>query len=285
VEGRVLIIENDLANRTVLRESMEAAEIKTMEAQSGAEGIDMAVRALPQGIVISTSLSDMPGADVVRRLRSMTRTKHIYMMLLADRDERGERLNSLEIGANDFVASPFDPDELALRVRNAIRRANTANRTDPITGLPSSSLIQDQLRHLLNEPEGDWALLRFRLVHLNPFRELHGFMAAEDMLRGVTRILAEALGRDVRKDDFLGFGGNDDFIIVTHRDRAQVLENDVTTQFQREVGSHYDFRERERGYIVVNDEKIPLASMRVRCVTPADGPFYDIRSLTEALAG
>lgn len=285
VEGRVLVVEDDAGNRALLREHMEAIDIAVTEAETGAAGIDLAARLLPQGVVISTTLPDMPGAQVVARLRGHSRTRHIYLLLLADRNERGERLSGLEVGANDFVPSPYDPDELALRVRNALRRANTSNRTDPVTGLPAGELIQDQLRQLLKAPEGSWALLRVRVLYINPFRELHGFMAAEELLRGVAHLLAEALSRDTVKDDFLGYGGKDDFIVVTEQDRVPELETEVLRQFEQEVGSHYDFRERERGYIVIGEEKVPLARLRFQRVTPADGPFYDIRSLSEALVG
>jgi len=287
VEGRILLIEDDTVNRRILRERFENAGMKVDEAADGQAGLDLANRLLPQVIITSTTLPDMRGTEVAQQLRSVTRTRHIFLMLLADEDQHQERLSGLELGVDDFVASPFDPDEVTLRVRNALRRASSTNLTDPTTGLPAGSLMQEQLRQLvMQDPEGDWALMRFRVTNLGPFREVYGFMAADDLLRGVTRILAEAFSHGASSNDFLGYGGKDDFILITEPQRAEAIEKEVRAQFEEEVGSHYGFMEREQGFIVVDGKQVGLATLRVRSVTPqGEGPFYDIRSLSEALAG
>ena len=156
---------------------------------------------------------------------------------------------------------------------------------DPTTGLPAGILVQDQLRALMKDPEGSWALLRFRVRYLNPFRELYGFVAAKDLLRNVAHILAEALGSDDVSQDFLGYGGNDDFIVITTQERAPSLKDEVLARFKQEVHTHYGFMEAAAGHIEVEGKEYPLATLRVMIVTPKDGPFYDIRSLSEAIAG
>ncbi len=286
MEGRVLIIEDNTANSKVLRQHFEEAGFSVEVAGLGEEGCDLAVRRMPQVIVLSTSLPDMSGADVAQRLRAIARTEHIFLMMIADEDLYHERLSVLELGANDFITSPLDPVEVTLRVRNALRRANTANRTDPTTGLPSSQLLQEQLRRLLErEQDPPWALLRFRLLHLDALRDLNGFMAVDELVRASTRILAEALSHDSIANDFLGYGGNNDFIVITEKARAASLIEEVEQAFKKELKSHYKEEEYARGCILVDGEESPLVEMRVRCITPDDGPFYDIRSLTEALSG
>ncbi len=282
MESRVLFIEDNSINRHRLRECFKGHGMQVEEAEDGRTGLALATRLLPQAIVISTTLPDMAWTEVAQRLRAVTRTRHIYLMLLADRDIHKERLSGLE-WADDFVASPFDPEEVSLRIRNALRRANSANFTDPTTGLPASHLIQEQLRHLLQSPEGEWALLRLHVARLEPFREKYGFQAADDFLRGVARILAEALANDTVEDDFLGYSGHDDFIVVTHRDRAPGLEAEVLEAFKKMLSAHYDSPEFEQGFIVLDGNQVPLATLRSHCTTSAEGPFYDIRSLSEAL--
>ncbi|MBN1878079.1 MAG: response regulator [Anaerolineae bacterium] len=285
MDGRVLIIEDYDGNRQVLRKHFEAAGFEVAESKNGEIGVKDAIRLVPQVILVSTSLPDISGTEVARRLRAFTRTQHAFIMLLADEDSNRDKLSGLALGVNDFILSPFDPDEVTLRVRNALRRANMANRTDPTTGLPAGMLVQDQLRRLVHNAEGTWALLRFQVRNLDPFREAYGFMAGEDLLRGIARILAESLAQDNVEDDFLGYGGNDDFIVITSPKRAQELQNEVLAHFEQEVGSHYGFFEREKGYIEIEGKEYALAKLHSRCITPKDGPFYDIRSLTESLAG
>lgn len=285
MEGRVLIIEDHDGNRKLLEKQFAETEINLSVAKSGKEGLEIAVREMPQVILLSTSLPDVPGVEIAKQLRAIKRTEHVFLMMIGDEDNRTERLSGLDVGANDFITCPFDPEEVTLRIGTALRRANMANRTDPTTGLPAGMLVQDQLRSLLKEPEGDWALLRFRIVNLEPFREVHGFMAGADLLRGVARVLAESLAKNHVEKDFLGFGGHDDFIVVTLKERAEALEKEVYAKFEEEVGSYYGFFEREKGTIEFEGKEYPLANLRVRHLTPADGPFYDIRSLSEGLAG
>ena len=286
MKGRVLIIEDHAPNRFLLREQLERDEIEVIEAETGESGLRRALRMIPQVILLSTSLPDVTGLEVAKQLRDINRTKHVFLMMMGDQENRDERLTALEAGANDFVTSPFDPELVALRVRNAIQRANADNTVDPITALPAGRRVQAELMRLVQgEPQGDWALLRFHVRNLDPFREVHGFMAGDDILRAVARILAEALGRHAVESDFVGFGGHDDFIVITDADRADGLRENVRTAFDDVIGSFYGFMERERGSIEFEGEAYPLAELAIRCVNSEDGPFYDIRSLTEVLAG
>jgi len=285
LEGRVLIIEDHQGNRVSIRERLEVEGLQVAEAATAEAGLQEAVRSIPQAILLSTSLPDMGGLDVVRRLRRINRTKHIFVMLIGDEDSRSERLEGLEAGANDFTVTPVDADLVTLRVRNAIRRANLENQTDPVTGMPAGRGVQDQLHQLIRDPDGSWALIRLRVRSLAPFREVHGFIAGDDLLRGVARILSEALWRDDVEDDYLGCGGHDDFVVITSQERSEALMAEINVQFDAEIGSYYGFFERQQGFIEFEGRKYPLASLRSRQVVPGDGPFYDIRSLSEALAG
>jgi PleD family two-component response regulator len=281
----VLVIEDQQGNRELILEALTREGLEVEQAVTGETGIQKAARFIPQAILLSTSLPDMSGVEVAERLREINRTKHVFLMMIGDEDNRTERLRGLEAGANDFTTSPVDPDLVMLRVRNAINRANLDNNTDPVTGMPAGRRLQDELMRLVRDPEGPWVLIRFRIQNLEPFREVHGFMAGDDLLRATARILAGALGSDDIADDFLGYGGHDDFIVITDQSRGDDLIEEVKTQFAREIETFYGFMEREQGYIEFEGEQYPLASLRVRKVTPEEGPFYDIRSLSEALTG
>lgn len=283
MEGRILLIEDNSVNSEGLKERFEAEGVQVDVAVTGAAGLAVAARLLPQAIIISTSLPDMTGAAVAQRLRQMTRTQHIFLMLLADQESHWERLIGLEQGADDFVSTPFDPLEVLLRVRNALRRASATNMLDPTTGLPAGRVIQNQLRRLLNDPEGSWALLRVKVTGLDAFRDVYGFQAGADFLRSMTLIIAEALSQDDVLDDFLGYNGNDDFIIVTQQRRAASLEAEIRERFKLVLSTHYSFMDLAQGHLMLDGEPASMATLRVSGVNATAGPFYDIRALSEAL--
>ncbi len=285
MEGRVLLIEDHNGNRELLSKQFTQEGLEVAEATSGADGLKIAARFMPQVILISTSLPDMSGLEVARRLREINRTKHTFLMLFGDEDNRQERIASLESGANDFIDSPLDPELIALRVRNAINRKNLDNLTDPITGLPAGRQVHDELLNLLRTPEGEWALMRFHILKLDPFRDVYGFVAGEKLLSNAARLLTEALTHDEVENDFIGYGGRDDFIVITRQERTAALEAEVKATFAQSLADHYGEAAHAQGYIEIDGRRHPLAALRVRCITPADGPFYDIRSLSEAIAG
>lgn len=285
MEGRVLIIEDNQRNRKLLRRRFVKEGLEVGEAATGAEGITEAIRLIPPVILLSTSLPDMPGIEVAARLRAINRTKHVWLMMIGDKDNRNERLSGLDTGANDFITSPIDADLVMLRVRNAINRQNQGNHTDPITGMPSGRGVQAALRQLVRDREGEWALMRLSIQYLDWLRESYNRQTGDDMLRGIARILAEALNQDAVEDDFLGYGGQDDFIIITHQDRAQSLEAEVQNDFEKALNSYYTTSDCEQGFVTYKGQDYPLATLRVQTVTPHNGPFYEIRSLTEALSG
>jgi len=285
VEGRILLIDYHPNNRKLLRQQFELEGLEVIETTTGEEGLQTAIRTMPQAILLNAMLPDMLGVDVATRLREIARTKHIYLMMLGGEDDHQQRLTGLDAGANDFINSPIDPELVALRVRNALNRRSKDNTIDPTTGMPAGRHVQDELLNLLRQPEGDWALVRFRVRKVDPLREVHGFVAGDNLVHGVARILAEVLANDDIEDDFLGYGGQDDFVIITKQTRVASLIAEAQEKFAAEVGTYYDEADCERGYVESDGQQFPFATLRARSVTPADGPFYDIRSLSEALAG
>ncbi len=285
-EGKVAIIGADEQVIGILREPFEKAGFQLDIAQSGEEGIALCRQALPQVVLVDAELPDSDGLQICRELRGATRTSHIHIIILARSVAREARINALEAGADDFILIPFDPDEVTLRVRNALRRALADNLTDPVTGLPGSRLIQNRLRSLVMGEEG-WTLLQLTIRHLESFKEVHGFLAAQEVLRSVARVLAAGVDEWGSPNDFIGYSGAGRFVVVTTEDRAKELKKGLQARFQQEVPTHYTFREQEQGFIIVREgdkeQRAPLMEMSVRTVSQSDGPFYDIRSLTEAL--
>jgi hypothetical protein len=99
-------------------------------------------------------------------------------------------------------------------------------------------------------------------------------------------------GQSVEKlgaiDDFIGHSGGDSFIIITTPDRVETLAVEMHTRFNEDVKTHYSFRERERGYLVLkdadgNEQHAPLMALAIHTLTSSDGPFSDIFELTQAL--
>jgi PleD family two-component response regulator len=242
---------------------------------------------LPHLIVLDIMLPDIDGFEVCRQLRMSTRTSHVPIIFLTQKDERSDKLQGLELGADDYITKPFDIEELKLRVQRAITRAEQQSLTDPRSGLPAGRMIEDQLRHIIRRE--DWALMDIRINYFDPFKEVYGFVAGDDVLRFTAMLMGEVVDKFGTPDDFIGHAGGDNFIIITTEDAASPIRLNLKTRFAEEVLSHYNFMDREQGYILgtgPNGESahVPLMTISIGVVSPSQHQFADIREITELAA-
>ena len=286
-EGRILVVEDDIDISNMLKLYFKSLGYTVFAALGGEKALTLTRQKMPKVIILDIMLPDIDGYEVCRRLRTNLRTSHIPILFLTQKDERSDKIRGLELGADDYITKPFDVEELRLRVRNTIKRAERESLTSPSTGLPSGRLIEQQLRELLQEES--WGLFYIGIEGLSAFNESYGFVAGEEVLRFTGMLLNEVVEELGTVDDFIGHIGGDDFLIVTQRDLMSSIKAEIIERFSAKVGTHYDFMTRSQGYLVThdvdgNEVQVPLMSLRIGELSATDGPFTDIREITEVAA-
>ncbi len=232
-------------------------------------------------------LPDIDGFEVCRILRTNTRTSHVPIIFLTQKDERSDKLQGLELGADDYITKPFDIEELKLRVQRAITRAEQQSLTDPRSGLPSGRLIEEQLRRIIRQD--DWSFMDIRINHFDAFKDVYGFVAGDDVLRFTAMLLGEVVDESGTSNDFIGHAGGDNFIIISTATAGPLIHKQIKERFASEVLSHYNFMDRDQGYILTKgpdgqDKKVPLMTLSIGEVSPTKYDFADIREITEMAA-
>lgn len=286
-KSRLLIVEddNDISNMLQIYFSSQGFEVDV--APRGNTALEKTRTNLPHLIVLDIMLPDIDGFEVCRILRTNTRTSHVPIIFLTQKDERSDKLQGLELGADDYITKPFDIEELKLRVQRAISRADQQSLTDPRSGLPAGRLIEEQLRKIIRQQ--NWAYMDIRINSFEAFKEAYGFVAGDDVLRFAAMLIGEVLDELGTANDFVGHAGGDDFVIVTAQERVAAISEKLKARFSDEVLSHYSFIDREQGFIrTVNKnglpEETPLMKLAVGVVSPAEYQFADIREITELAA-
>ena len=284
---RLLVVEddNDIAN--MLKIYFGGMDYEVDVAPRGGLALEKTRTVLPHLIVLDIMLPDIDGYEVCRTLRTNTRTSHIPVIFLTQKDERSDKLQGLELGADDYITKPFDIEELKLRVQGAIRRSERESLTDPRSGLPAGRLIEEQLRRIIRQE--DWALLDLRINHFEPFRDVYGFVAGDDVLRFTAMLLSEVVDEMGASSDFIGHAGGDNFIIITKNESMIPLRDRIKSRFAEEVQTHYNFMDRQQGFIQVpkpegGTMQVPFMTLAVGAVSPAQQSFSDIREITELAA-
>jgi PleD family two-component response regulator len=253
----------------------------------GKDALEKTKQVLPHLIVLDIMLPDIDGYEVCRNLRTSMRTSHIPVIFLTQKDERSDKLQGLELGADDYITKPFDIEELKLRVQGAIRRSERESLTDPRSGLPAGRLIEDQLRRIIRQK--GWALLDARVNSFEPFKDVYGFVAGDDVLRFTSMLIGEVVDELGTTSDFIGHAGGDNFIIITTEEKAEAIKNRLKERFDNEVQTHYNFMDRQQGFVQApategTTVKVPFMTMSVGIVSPSAHSFADIREITELAA-
>jgi len=286
-KSRLLIVEDDLDIGNMLKIYFGGMDFDVDVAVRGSDALEKTKQVLPHLIVLDIMLPDIDGYEVCRNLRTNMRTSHIPVIFLTQKDERSDKLQGLELGADDYITKPFDIEELKLRVQGAIRRAERESLTDPRSGLPAGRLIEEQLRRIIREK--DWALIDARINQFEPFKDVYGFVAGDDVLRFTAMLIGEVVDELGTTKDFIGHAGGDNFIVITTVEQASAIKDRLRARFNEEVQTHYNFMDRQQGFVQApaSDEaatKIPFMTMSMGVVSPLEHSFADIREITELAA-
>ncbi len=286
-KARLLIVEDDIDISNMLRIYFSGQNYEVDTALRGSDALEKTRQNLPHLMVLDIMLPDIDGFEVCRILRTNTRTSHVPIIFLTQKDERSDKLQGLELGADDYITKPFDIEELKLRVQRAIARAEQQSLTDPHSGLPSGRLIEEQLRRIIRTD--GWSFMDIRINGFDSFKDVYGFVASDDALRFTAMLLGEIVDEFGTLNDFIGHAGGDNFIVITTEQASPMIRKRIKERFDEEVLSHYSFMDREQGYIITagsdgGENRAPLMTLSVGEVSPSQYDFADIREITELAA-
>jgi DNA-binding response OmpR family regulator len=142
----VLVVDDETTIRDVIRRYLERDGFAVREAADGYAALDALAEALPDLIVLDLMLPGIDGLSLTRQLRTPRpggeheAWQRIPIIMLTARGETSDRIRGLDLGADDYVAKPFSPQELVSRIRAVLRRAGEPGQPE------GQALVFDRLR-------------------------------------------------------------------------------------------------------------------------------------------
>jgi two-component system KDP operon response regulator KdpE len=162
----VLVIDDEIQMRRMLRISLENAGHRVFEAATAEEGLVASASRRPDAILLDLTLPDMDGLVLLKRLREWYTSP---ILILSVRDNPEEKIQALDAGADDYVTKPFHTDELLARLRVAHRHASPH---DPVQVFEQEGLVVDLARRsvqvrgqAVDLTPTEYALLRLLVTH------------------------------------------------------------------------------------------------------------------------
>lgn len=223
--AKVLVIDDDSAIRRLLRNTLERAGYRVLEAINGREALAQAAAHHPNAMLLDLGLPDRDGLSLIPLLRA---NDNGVLIVVSAREATDEKVTALDLGAHDYVTKPFDTEELLARLRVALRH-RAMSETTP-------KLIQ----------KGDLSIDLDRRLVCRAGEELHLTRKEHDVLA----VLARHIGRVVTHERIIAaaWGGHEDprveYLRIVIRNLRQKLEapGPVGSLIANELGVGYRLR-------------------------------------------
>jgi len=276
---QIMIVEDDLDLSEMLTAYFRVQNYEVITAAWGEEALQLSRENDIDLVVLDIRLPDIDGYEVCRQLRTQRRTQDTPIIFLTEKRDRVDKLQGLELGVVDYITKPFDIQELRLRVRNAISRVKRQALVNPVTDLPEGSMVEERLTALITG-EAPWTILQLSINSLVRFREMYGFVAADDVLRAVTLMIRNAVREHGSPDDYIGHIGPEDFIIVTHADNIEAIRSRIQKRIEQSREYFYPLKDRDKAREAMEANYLKLDS---GVISSADGPFSDFEELKQKL--
>lgn len=188
LEKTVLIIDDEAAIREMIAVALEMAGYRCLEARDGMEAQSLALDNRPDLILLDWMLPGASGIELARRFKRTEATAEIPIIILTAKAEEDNKIQGLEVGADDYITKPFSPRELVARLKAVLRRTT-----------PQGWETEIEVEGLRLDPIGHRVTANESLLSVGPteYRLLQFFMTHPDRVYTRSQLLDQVWGGNV----------------------------------------------------------------------------------------
>ena len=223
--GNILIIDDRDSSSERLLAALAPKHKVTIE-KSPQEALFRGAEGNWDLFIVSLGLKEYDGLRLCSQVRSLERTRHLPLLMIADIEDRAKVLRGLDLGVNDYLTRPIDRNELIARVRTQLLRKRYADAlrsnlqasielavVDQLTGLNNRRYLESHLAALLDNSAKRGNPVSFMILDIDHFKTVNdtwGHNAGDEVLKG----FAQRCKRVVRQIDLLCRFGGEEFVVV-----------------------------------------------------------------------
>lgn len=224
--GRILVVDDEPNNVEILEKRLRSSGHKTIPAFNGMEALRLAVREIPDLIILDVMMPGMSGYEICRELKSNPVTREIPVLFLTARAEVDDRVEGLQLGASDYISKPFHPRELMARVNNALRqrslmrtmkeeydRLQAISIVDELTGLYNRRYFTERFEEEINRAKRYNYPVSCLMIDIDFFKNVndtYGHLAGDQVLAELALIVKDS----TRVVDFVCRFGGEEFVVL-----------------------------------------------------------------------
>lgn len=184
----VLIVDDEAAIREMIRVALEMAEFDCLEAANAQEAHAQIIDRRPDLVLLDWMLPGTSGVELLRRLKREDLTREVPVIMLTAKGEEDNKIQGLDVGADDYITKPFAPRELMARIKAVLRRSGQ---------LEDESAIE--VVGLTLDPASHRVFIRQQPVNMGPteFKLLKFFMTHQERAYSRGQLLDHVWGGNV----------------------------------------------------------------------------------------
>jgi two-component system cell cycle response regulator len=230
--------------------------------------------------IVSLGLENYDGLRLCSHIRSLDRTRNLPLLAIAEADDNARLMRGLEIGVNDYLIRPIDPNELLARVRTQVKKKRYAEKlrdnvqmsieaaiTDALTGLHNRRYMESHLSTLVDQAVARSRPISVLILDIDYFKTIndtHGHSAGDEVLKEFSRRLKKA----VRGIDLACRYGGEEFVVVMP-DTDIAMATNVADRLRKRIAAEL-FPINQNTRTVQATISIGIAAMRSSEDSPAD---------------
>ena len=232
----------------------------------------------PDIILLDLRMPGLDGYALCKKVREMPDTRDIPIIVLSGVSETDAKVDSIELGADDFITKPFDVRELRARVNRLLNRKNSDTALNPLTRLPGNPAIEEEVQRRLAKEE-PFAFCYVDADNFKAYNDVYGYAKGDDVIKSIAALLIDKARALSGGNYFVGHVGGDDFVLITSPEDCEPVAKAITEDFDRTILSFYSEADRNRGFITTMDRKnktrdFPIMSLTVAIVAPKTQKHY-----------
>lgn len=256
--SKILIIDKRRELSVKYKKALDDEQASVVIARNMKNALEEIQCAEPELIIVSDSI-DEPLASFCEKIRALTYNTRPVIVALSKSADMGDRINTLNCGADDFWSEPVDIEEFKTRIKAHLRREIESNLDDK-TLLPNIKITKKSLKRYLNSGN-DFAVLLLGIENLDEYKSVYSDIAGDKLIQAFVAIVKSA----TEVSDFFGRIDENNFILITTPYRAEKVAAYMTFAFDTIVPKFYSDEDAKRGYTLLKGDR--MAGMRANFVS------------------
>lgn len=265
----ILIADDDNYIRDITKKALEKYNFKIIEAIDGIDALNKIKTELPDLIVLDLNMPHLNGKEILEYVRKDARTLMVPVIVITGEDAMDSKIETFEVGADDYIIKPFNPLELALKIYNIITRQIVNISLNPLTKLPSSPVIERVATQKINSNE-KFSFLYIDVDNFKAYNDCYGYLKGNEVIKKIAFIL-NSLYDSYKSNYFAGHIGGDDFVVITDSSWGEKIAGEIIDRFSKSLKDFYNENDYKNGYIISEDRRkniryFPLMSLSISIV-------------------